>query len=218
VVSYGCYAAPVVHGCVAAAPVSCAGGHLVGSVIIGGGTVIGSTTLGTSSTVVNSTTTTGSSNKDVATAEDDKLKPGTPLSAEEQTQLKEMLDAEKDPTEKKKIEEEFKKDSRVGRKATYEVFKKMKTGKDEVSATATIIVAVPSDAKVKIDGMQTASTSSIRYFESPTLTRGKTYSYTFEAEFQKNGTPVKVSKKVSFQAGKVVRCDLTSAPTGLASK
>jgi uncharacterized protein (TIGR03000 family) len=228
----GCYGGGYAGGCygggyAAAGYGGCAGGHVVygagaggymagGMVIQGGygvalgagmpyGTVIGGGTIITGGT-------------DVATAEEDNLKPGTALSATEQVQLKEMLDAEKDPTEKRKIEEEFKKDSRVGRKATYEVFKKMKTNKDEVSTTATIVVAVPTAAKVTIDGAPTVSTSNVRYFESPTLAKGQTYSYTFEAEFQKDGKAVKVQKQVSFQAGQAVRCDLTSAPTAVASK
>jgi uncharacterized protein (TIGR03000 family) len=220
---HGCHGgyAMAGHGCYGGHMVSGGhhghhGGYVMGGQVIGGygvalgagvqyGTVIGGGTIISGGT-------------DVATAEEDNLKPGTALSATEQTQLKEMLDAEKDPAEKKKIEDEFKKDSRVGRKATYEVFKKMKTNRDEVSTTATIIVAVPIAAKVTIDGAPTAATSNVRYFESPTLAKGHTYSYTFEAEYQKDGKAVKVQKQVSFQAGQAVRCDLTNGATAVASK
>jgi len=79
-----------------------------------------------------------------------------------------------------------------------------------VQNTATIVVNVPAEAKVTIDGTETTSTSAVRYFESPSLTPGQTYSYTIEASYKKDGAPVKVSKQVSFSAGKTVRLDLTS--------
>ncbi|MFO0881699.1 MAG: TIGR03000 domain-containing protein [Gemmataceae bacterium] len=87
----------------------------------------------------------------------------------------------------------------------------------ESSNTATIIVNVPSQANVTIDGTPTQSTSEVRYFESPSLKAGQTYSYTIEASFQKDGAPVKVSKQVSFSAGKTVRVDFASG-AAVASK
>lgn len=207
-VSYGCVvSAPVVSGCVAT--VSCVGGHLISSRVIDSGTSYAG--ISANSNTVASGTTASTESRDIATAEDDRLTLGTPLSSEEQAQLKEMLDAEKDAAERKKIEEEFKQDSRVGRKATYEVFKKMKTNREEVKSTATIVVTLPAQAKLTIDGNATTSRSSLRQFETPALQKGYTYYYTFEAEFIQNGAPVKVSKRVTFQAGSVVRCDLTSS-------
>jgi len=85
------------------------------------------------------------------------------------------------------------------------------------NTTATIVVSVPNAAKVRIDGNPTVSTSATRYFESPTLVPGHTYSYTLEAEYQKDGAPVKVTKKVKFQAGSLVRCDLTNADSAVVS-
>jgi uncharacterized protein (TIGR03000 family) len=76
--------------------------------------------------------------------------------------------------------------------------------------TATIVVSVPADAQVTIDGQATTSTSATRYYQTPALTNGKTYAYTMEASFVKDGAPVKVSKKVNFKAGETVRLDLTS--------
>ncbi|MFO0842912.1 MAG: TIGR03000 domain-containing protein [Gemmataceae bacterium] len=76
--------------------------------------------------------------------------------------------------------------------------------------TAMLVVSVPTDAKVSIDGQATVSTTATRYFQTPTLTAGKTYGYTLEAAFVKDGAPVKVSKTVTFKAGDTVRLDLTS--------
>jgi len=83
---------------------------------------------------------------------------------------------------------------------------------------ATIVVSVTQDAKVKIDGQPTTSTSTVRTFQSPKLEVGKTYAYTIEAEFVKDGKPMKASKQVTFQAGKTVNLDLTSDASAVALK
>jgi uncharacterized protein (TIGR03000 family) len=198
----------VVHG-------GCAGGHVIHSGMAHHGHVmIG----GTSGTVIVDAGTIGSSDSVTAT-EDDSQRPGTPVSTEEQRWLTEMLEAEKNAAEKRKLQEEFKKDSRAGRKATYDAFKKMKNNTDGASASAaTIVVTLPASASLKIDGAGTTSTSTVRTFVSPTLTPGKVYAYTLEAEYRHNGRPVTVSKKVRIQAGKVSRVDLNDAGTSVASK
>jgi len=43
------------------------------------------------------------------------------------------------------------------------------------------------------------------------LEKGKSYFYTFEAQYNVNGKPVTVSKKVDIEAGKVARVDLNQA-------
>jgi len=83
---------------------------------------------------------------------------------------------------------------------------------------ATIVVSVPSDATVTIDGQATSSTSTVRTFQSPKLDDGKTYAYTIEASFVQDGKQMKSSKQVSFQAGKTVNLDLTSGAVAVASK
>ena len=82
---------------------------------------------------------------------------------------------------------------------------------------ATVVVTLPEDAKLTIDGDATTSTSSVRTFETPELVAGKTYAYTLEATFQKDGKPVVVSKKVKIEAGKTATVDLNPTPaTGVA--
>ena len=78
---------------------------------------------------------------------------------------------------------------------------------------ATVVVTLPADAKLTIDGTATTSTSSERTFETPDLVVGKTYSYTLEATFQKEGKSVVVSKKVTIEAGKTSTIDLNQAQT-----
>lgn len=84
--------------------------------------------------------------------------------------------------------------------------------------TARIVVTVPENAVVKIDGQATSSTTTVRHFESPALTAGKVYSYTFDAEYTQDGKAMKVSKVVSFEAGKTVNLDLTQGAVAVASK
>ena len=82
---------------------------------------------------------------------------------------------------------------------------------------ATVVVTLPADAKLTIDGTATTSLSSERTFETPELVAGKTYSYTLEATFQKEGKAIVVSKKVTLEAGKTSTVDLNQTPvTGVA--
>jgi len=196
---YGCCGTVVSYGCCGSAATTTKGGQDTG----------GNTGGDTSKTV-----TKGGG--------DDKLKPGTALSAEETKWLKEMTDAEKDAGEKKKIEDDFKKDSHVGRKATYEVFKKMKTGGDQqVSdrpAPATVIVKIHPSARLTVDGSPTRSTSAVRTFETPDLAPGKTFSYSLTAEFQQGGKTVTVTKLVKVEAGRMVSVDLSKANVAVVSK
>lgn len=82
---------------------------------------------------------------------------------------------------------------------------------------ATVVVSLPANAKLTIDGTATTSTSDVRTFETPELVAGKTYAYTLEATFQQDGKSVVVSKKVKIEAGKTATVDLNSIPaTGVA--
>ncbi len=86
-------------------------------------------------------------------------------------------------------------------------------------APATIIVSLPVDAKLSIDEAVTTSTSTQRVFLSPELPAGRDFSYTLKAEFQHEGKPVVVSKKVNVRAGMESRVTIGSADlTGIASR
>lgn len=81
---------------------------------------------------------------------------------------------------------------------------------DEVrsDAPARIVVKLPAEAKLTIDGAATKSTSEVRTFESPALESGKSYAYVLEAKYTKDGEEVVVSKKIQVEAGKTVNVDL----------
>jgi uncharacterized protein (TIGR03000 family) len=65
-------------------------------------------------------------------------------------------------------------------------------------AASTILVQLPADALLTIDGKATTSTSSVRSFRTPSLPTGHTYTYTMEARMN-NGEVV--TQQVNFRAG-----------------
>ena len=85
------------------------------------------------------------------------------------------------------------------------------------AAPARITITVPSDARVSIDGTMTTSTETTRTFESPILLNGKSYSYTFKAEFVRDGKEVVVTREVSVKAGTDVTVSLEN-PSVVASR
>ena len=68
-------------------------------------------------------------------------------------------------------------------------------------APATILVSLPADAKLTVDGVNTTSTTASRSFVTPVLENGKTYFYTLKAEIVREGKAVTVAKKVEVRAG-----------------
>lgn len=66
---------------------------------------------------------------------------------------------------------------------------------------ATIVVHVPANASLSIDGEQTQQRSNTRVFTSPPLEPGKSYTYTLRAEVDRNGRMVRETKTVEIRAG-----------------
>jgi len=81
----------------------------------------------------------------------------------------------------------------------------------ENSAPATLIVSVPADARLSIDGEATTSMTTQRVFVSPALNFGREYHYTLQAEFVKDGKKVTLSKEVAVQAGEETRVSFSAA-------
>jgi uncharacterized protein (TIGR03000 family) len=82
---------------------------------------------------------------------------------------------------------------------------------------ATMIVDLPAEANLTIDGEATHAASSQRTFSSPPLQPGKTYSYTLQAEVTRNGQKSTVVRNVDVRAGQVSRISL-AFPTQTARK
>jgi uncharacterized protein (TIGR03000 family) len=71
-------------------------------------------------------------------------------------------------------------------------------------------VIVPNpDAEVWLDGHKTVSTGTKRFYDSPPLEPGKTYSYDVTAAWGQDGKVITKEKKVAVAAGKVAVVDFT---------
>jgi len=86
------------------------------------------------------------------------------------------------------------------------------------AAPATIVVTLPENARLSIDGEPTRSTSTRRVFVSPSLEQGKEYTYTLQAEINQDGKPVTITRDVTVQAGKEVNVKLEANVAGVASR
>jgi uncharacterized protein (TIGR03000 family) len=75
-------------------------------------------------------------------------------------------------------------------------------------ASATLIVNLPADAKLTVDGVVTKSTSAVRRFSTPPLEPGKEYGYTLRAEIPNDGPVEVVTKRVVVRAGQETRTTL----------
>jgi len=69
------------------------------------------------------------------------------------------------------------------------------------AAPAKVLVSLPADATLTIDGQATASQGASREFVSPALQVGTDYSYTIKVEVTRDGKPVSESKTVIVRAG-----------------
>jgi len=85
------------------------------------------------------------------------------------------------------------------------------------TTSATIVVSLPAEAKLTIDGNPTTSTSERRVFNSPPLTPGKTYHYTLKAEVAVAGKTEVITKVVDVQAGRETEAKLELPASSVAS-
>ncbi|MCI0641218.1 MAG: TIGR03000 domain-containing protein [Gemmataceae bacterium] len=74
---------------------------------------------------------------------------------------------------------------------------------------ATLIVHLPADATLKIDGTPTVATSERRVFSSPPLVPGSQYYYVLEAQVVRDGQPIRVREQVVVQPGQEREITLT---------
>jgi len=79
---------------------------------------------------------------------------------------------------------------------------------------ARIIVHLPANATLTIDGEATQSRSSTRMFVSPPLQQGKTYTYTLRGELNRDGHKVNARHTVEVQAGRTAEVTLNFPDTG----
>src|SRR5262249_40490950 len=86
------------------------------------------------------------------------------------------------------------------------------------TTSATLVVNLPAEAKLLIDGYVTKSTSATRVFTSPTLEPGQKFAYTLQRELVRDGRTLTATKQVVVQAGQEIRVDLDFAAVTVAQK
>jgi len=89
--------------------------------------------------------------------------------------------------------------------------------KTEGPAASTILVNLPADARLSVDGAKTTSTSSTRTLVTPDLEPGYDYVYTLQANVVRDGQTVTQSQRVTVRAGEQTRVSFDFATTGVAS-
>lgn len=81
-------------------------------------------------------------------------------------------------------------------------------------SSATVIVRVPSNAKVLFDGTRTQQTGARRPFITPRLSPGRTYTYELKVEIDRDGRVLSDTRQVSVKAGQTVEIDFGNMDAG----
>ncbi|HEX4589004.1 MAG TPA: TIGR03000 domain-containing protein [Gemmataceae bacterium] len=77
-----------------------------------------------------------------------------------------------------------------------------------LSAPATIVVSLPADATLKVDGAPTKATSDLRAFATPVLPIGQVYHYTLTAAIVRDGQPMTATQQVTVRGGETSRVEI----------
>jgi uncharacterized protein (TIGR03000 family) len=99
--------------------------------------------------------------------------------------------------------------------ATPEKIKKPATTGTE--GPATILVNLPADARLSVDGVATTSTSERRTFNTPALPVGEQFQYTLRAEILRDGRTIVETQQVNVRGGEETVVDFSFATTSVAS-
>jgi uncharacterized protein (TIGR03000 family) len=75
--------------------------------------------------------------------------------------------------------------------------------------TAQLVINLPADAKLSLDGQTMSGTSPVRVFQTPDLAPGSDYSYSLRAEITRNGQTQVVVRRATVRAGEETRVDMT---------
>jgi uncharacterized protein (TIGR03000 family) len=148
------------------------------------------------------------------------------ISAVDQKMLDELLKLPKvypPPKTKAELRELWKKVTPKERKEYYDYVKKQVAedekddGKEQesvqASARAVIVVNLPADARLTINGRSTSSTSATRVLASPQLPLGQSFYYTLRAEVVRDGQTLATTQRVTVRGGYQTRVTLR-VPTG----
>jgi uncharacterized protein (TIGR03000 family) len=138
-----------------------------------------------------------------------------PITQAEEARFQKALAAEKDADLRKKLDAEWKKADAKGKRA---ILSRLEGDDDDdaeetskAAAPATLVVTLPADATLLIDGKATRSTSALRVFASPKLMPGKAYYYTLTAKVVRNGRTITTTKRVRVHPGVQTRVSMEPA-------
>jgi uncharacterized protein (TIGR03000 family) len=98
---------------------------------------------------------------------------------------------------------------------------KDKGGKEEEvanTAPATIVVTLPAEARLTVDGNVTRSTAERRTFVTPALETNAEYVYTLQAEIVRDGQVATQTQNVTVRGGQTTTVSFTFASQGVASR
>ncbi len=82
-------------------------------------------------------------------------------------------------------------------------------GPKQADNKAHILMRVPADAEIWVEGVKTKQTGEERYFFSPPLTPGKKYIYQMHIHWTKDGKPMDLTERLLVQANESLRRDFT---------
>jgi uncharacterized protein (TIGR03000 family) len=91
-------------------------------------------------------------------------------------------------------------------------------GSVQSSAPATIVVTLPADARLTVDGMPTNSLTERRTLLTPELQFGETYVYTLRAEIVREGRTEVQSHEVNVRGGETSTVQFQFQNQGVASR
>jgi uncharacterized protein (TIGR03000 family) len=84
--------------------------------------------------------------------------------------------------------------------------------------SALLVVSLPQDARLTVDGHATSSTGPRREFASPPLEAGTTYQYNLQATVTREGKTVSENKKILVRAGVRTEVNFSLRPAQVAKK
>lgn len=87
-----------------------------------------------------------------------------------------------------------------------------------IGTEATLIVNLPADATLTIDGESTTSTSAQRVFVTPALEQGKEYEYSLKAEVVRDGKAQIATAKVTIRPGETSQVELKVPAASVAAQ
>lgn len=83
-----------------------------------------------------------------------------------------------------------------------------------LSAPAALVVSLPADATLKINGVATTQISGVRQFATPTLTAGQNFYYTLTAEVVRDGQTLTSVQSVTVRAGETTNVSIPADQFG----